>query len=231
MAEQSLTWQQLTKGIDYTQIPVKQAFADGKIHAFRIDHHQHPISVALANKHAETSLYIKRFAELTNAQIAINGGFFDPDKKPLGLRINQYQTEHPLRTISWWGVFYIANNRANIVSANQFRASTRIQMALQAGPRIIINGTIPPLRGGEHQRSAICLNSNREVIFVITEYTAMSTTALAKAILPPMAQGGLGCVNALNLDGGSSSQLYADIGEFNLYISNLSTVSDALVVN
>jgi len=40
----------------------------------------------------------------------------------------------------------------------------------------------------------------------------------------------LNCTDAINLDGGSSSQLYAHINSFHLNVHGFSNVSDAIVV-
>lgn len=228
---QAISWQSLASGIDYTHIPIKQALSMGKLHAFRIDLARNDLEVSLAKNLSDAqSLYIKQFAELTKGLVAINGGFFDPLKEPLGLRINNYETHSPVRNISWWGVFYITNNRPHIIGLHQFHAHRTIKMAIQAGPRLIINGTIPNLVGGTHLRSALCINPRREVLLFITEQAQMTTTELARILIQPEAEGGFACRDALNLDGGSSSQVYAQIADFKLYISNLGSVSDALVV-
>jgi exopolysaccharide biosynthesis protein len=46
----------------------------------------------------------------------------------------------------------------------------------------------------------------------------------------PETQGGLACLSALNLDGGSSSQLYASMDDFVIDIPGFSRVADAIVV-
>lgn len=223
-------WRQLSPGIDYTDIPIKQALGDGKLHAFRIDVTQHEPELILASTLNEQALYVKQYAQLTQSVFAINGGFFDTNKKPLGLRINGAEMQNPLRDISWWGVFYIANHIPYIVSRHQFHPHPSIKMALQAGPRLIINRDIPKLKAGFDNRSALCINSKRELIFFITEHAPMQTTVLAERLLAPEAKGGFECVNALNLDGGTSSQLFAKIGNFQLSLSNLFPVADAIVI-
>ncbi len=54
----------------------------------------------------------------------------------------------------------------------------------------------------------------------------LSTTELAQV----MKAAPLNCENALNLDGGSSSQLRAQIGSFQLDVHGFSNVSDAVIV-
>jgi exopolysaccharide biosynthesis protein len=57
-----------------------------------------------------------------------------------------------------------------------------------------------------------------------------SRTAMAKTMVASQIEGGLGCINALNLDGGSSTQLYAKYGNFNLKVAGYSAVTDAILV-
>ncbi len=54
----------------------------------------------------------------------------------------------------------------------------------------------------------------------------MSTTELAQL----MKAEPLNCDNALNLDGGSSSQLHAHLNSFQLDVHGFSNVSDAVIV-
>ena len=65
---------------------------------------------------------------------------------------------------------------------------------------------------------------------LVTDKAPMSTTALATIMRNSEQKDGLACYYALNLDGGTSSQLYADIGDVKLDRIGLSTISDALLV-
>jgi uncharacterized protein YigE (DUF2233 family) len=81
-------------------------------------------------------------------------------------------------------------------------------MAIQAGPRLVVNGKVPKLKSEISQKTAIGINRKGEVILLTTLYP-FSVNELAKLMAKPESKGGLGCRYALNLDGGSSSQLYA----------------------
>ena len=70
------------------------------------------------------------------------------------------------------------------------------------------------------------ISPDGRVIILVTENAPMTTTALAELFRSPP----LNCKEALNLDGGSSSQLYADIGSLQLNVHGFSNVSDAIVV-
>lgn len=218
-------WQKLTHGLGYQEL--RQGYAPwSHIHVFRInlDYHQLALVMAkdLALKHASADEYAKRSQSL----ITINGGFFDHNFEPLGLRINHHHEKNPLKNISWWGVFFIKNNKAFITSAKQFNQDQSIDFALQSGPRLLINGRIPPLKPGRAQRSALGITKEGQVIILITENAPLSTTELAQVMKAPP----LNCTDALNLDGGSSTQLHADVDAFKLTVHGFSNVSDAVIV-
>lgn len=142
------------------------------------------------------------------------------------MRINNYRQENPLKRISWWGVFYVKNNKAYISSLNRFRQDDEISFAMQSGPRLLIKGKIPSLKPGEADRSALGITAKGKVIILVSTNATMSTNKLAHLLKAPP----LSCVDAINLDGGSSSQLYAHIGSFQLNVHSFSNVSDAIIV-
>lgn len=227
----SIKWKELAPGLKYTELHPYPNYRNKKLHAFQIDLSNYKLSSQLASHHHQKTIFINRSTIKPNALITINGGFFMPNFKLLGLRINNGKILSPLKNISWWGVFVTQNNRAQIVSQQKYHYSSDISFAIQAGPRLIINGNIPKLKDGIAQRSALGITKNGKVIIAITENLSLTTRELAKIMKKSQAQGGLACNNALNLDGGSSSQLYAHIGSFYLNIPSLRPVADMIVVS
>jgi len=75
-----------------------------------------------------------------SAVAAINGGFFDEDRRSLGLRIAGGKTAVPLRRGVDWGVLVLRPGRAAIVHSRDFKADARIEGAIQVGPRLIAGG-------------------------------------------------------------------------------------------
>jgi uncharacterized protein YigE (DUF2233 family) len=230
-ATEKLSWQSLAPGFDYAKIDVGTHFL-GRIHAFRIDTQHYHFRVALARDHNLNYANAKQFQRYNNALLAINGGFFSPDADPLGLRISEGKQLTPLKNTSWWGIFTLDKyNQANVHARKNFYPQRDTQFAVQAGPRLVVNGYIPKLRDNEKQRSAIGVTPSGNVILAITENAAMTTTMLAEIMRRSQAQGGLGCINALNLDGGSSSQLFVKVADFSLSIPSLRGVSDAIIIS
>ncbi len=219
-------WQKLSAGIEYQDLAGGLLAPWSHIYAFRIDLNQNKLGIVSAKSLALKNASADQFGEHSQALLSINGGFFDQNFNPLGLRISNKKQENPLKRISWWGVFYIKNNKASISSLNRFHADDEIDFAMQSGPRLLIKRKIPPLKPGEADRSALGITADGKVIILVSTNAAMSTNRLAHILKAPP----LSCIDAINLDGGSSSQLYAHIGSFQLNVHSFSNVSDAIVV-
>lgn len=226
----ALIWQQLAPGLRYTHIPVANGYGSGKVHAFEVDLSRYKLEVAFAKDLQRTFASVGSLMLHKDALIGINGGFFTPRMQPLGLRISDGEVRNPFKRISWWGVLQVQGTRARLLSAREFRYQKDIDFAIQSGPRLLVNRTIPPLKEGMDNRSALCINPEGRLMIVATQYLSMGTTELAQLLVRPQAQDGLGCVDALNLDGGSSTQLYANVDGFRLSLPSFAPITDAVVV-
>jgi exopolysaccharide biosynthesis protein len=67
------------------------------------------------------------------------------------------------------------------------------------------------------RRSAICITSDQQILLLATDtvVNGLSFSELATVL------GGLGCRDAMGLDGGSSTGLYLDVGSYQRRITNL----------
>ncbi|MDP3561452.1 MAG: phosphodiester glycosidase family protein [Legionellaceae bacterium] len=220
------SWIKLAPGVEYQDLNTNLLTHWSHIHVFRINLKYNELNSVMAGAldHAHASAH--EFAHHSNALIAINGGFFDENFHPLGLRISKQQQHNPLKYISWWGIFYIKNKTPHISDVRSFKYEKDIDFAVQTGPRLIINGQIPSLKPGFAERSALGITASNDVIIVVTENAPISTSWLAEI----MKSSPLNCSDALNLDGGSSSQLYARIGHFQINAPSFANVSDAIIV-
>lgn len=219
-------WQKLSPGIEYQDIGSGYLTPWSHIHVFRINLKDNRLSLVMARDMSRQYASVDEFAQHSRALLAINGGFFDDNYKSLGLRIKNRKQINPIKQISWWGVFYIKNQHAYLASARQFYRSGQIDFAVQSGPRLLVNGKIPPLKAGRAERTALGITQDGQVIILVTDHAAMSTTELAQRLKAPP----LNCLNALNLDGGNSTQLYAKVRNFHASVHGFSNVSDAIIV-
>ena len=143
------------------------------------------------------------------ALAAVNGGYFHPDRTPLGLVVRQGVTIHPLeRAKLLSGLVVVKKERLALLRTGEFRASAEVREALQAGPFLVDAGKA--VAGLDEARSA-----GRTVVFadgagnfgvLMCRSTTLAETGrlLASPGLLPVGK----IVRALNLDGGSSTALW-----------------------
>lgn len=224
-------WRTISAGVAYTRISFLSGFHTGYLHAFKIDLQKNQLKLAIAEDQRNKIATVTDLATTTDGIIATNGGFFSQELKPLGLRVSDFKQRTPLKPTPWWGVFYIKNNRPYITGFRGFRMSPDIQFAIQSGPRLVIDAKVPiSLKPGVDSRTALGITSKGEVMLVVTDRLNLTTTQLAKLMRAPPIEGGLDCRYALNLDGGTSSQLYVKTDDFSLKVPGLSAVTDAIIV-
>lgn len=223
-------WQDVGPGVEYAVIQLPGQFPGGRVHAFRLDLSNVTLKLAFAKNLQQSYATAAEYAKYYHAWLAINGGFFTPGFEPLGLRINQGKREHELKNISWWGVFYVKHHRPQIASMHGFRTDPKINFAIQGGPRLVVNGQVVRLKPGLAERTAIGITNKDQVILLVTDDMPMTLDELANFMAKPESHGGLGCRYALNLDGGSSTQLYANLPSLQLSVVGLKAVADAILV-
>lgn len=221
------TWDTLSPGIEYRSIIPNPITPWSKVHVFRIDLKHYELDIVTAKSLAKTHAPAEELAKSEDALIAVNGGFFDTKFTPLGLRIGHYEQLSAFKSISWWGVFYTKAERPHISKASKYKArAPKAEFAIQSGPRLLINGKSPSLKPGVAERTALGITKHHKVILLVTEHAPMSTPMLADM----MKSYPLYCTEALNLDGGSSTQLYADVGHLKISSRTPLGVSDAVIV-
>lgn len=229
-AAASLPWSTLETGMEHRKVTFTPASGEGSgiIHFFRIDPKRWKLRLISARQFNRDAATIKFLAQEGRARLAINGGFFGDDFKPLGLRISDGTLRNPIRKISWWGIFAIVMGKPQLFSVKDYAPVAPPEFAVQSGPRLVVSGSIPStLKEGIDQRSGIGVTTEGLIVLAVTENAWLTTTEFAQWMRS--SEGG-GCPNALNLDGGHSSQLYYS-GRLNeISIENASTVADAIGV-
>lgn len=135
------------------------------------------------------------------AVAVVNGGFFDVKGAPLGLRIARGKTIVPLRPHVDWGVLLVGGRRARIVHSSEYVAARDIDAAIQVGPRILIEGVVPPLKPQVARRTAVAVTKDGASLTLVVAPSAVDAAALGARLAE------LGFHSALLLDGGPSTQL------------------------
>jgi len=162
----------------------------------------------------------------SSLRFAMNGGMYRRDLSPVGLYIENGRELAPANTKTLTGpprsipnfykkpngVFYLEDGEAGVLETGRFLAERpKANFATQSGPMLVIGGKIHPAfidgSADRKPRNGVGVSSPTEVHFVMTKGW-VNFHELARFF-----RDGLHCDNALFLDGGVASGLYApDLG-------------------
>jgi uncharacterized protein YigE (DUF2233 family) len=153
---------------------------------------------------------------------AMNGGMYGDDFMPIGLYIENGKEVTPANTDTVTGppaqipnfykkpngVFYVGDDEAGVLETERFlNVRPETSFATQSGPMLVIDGEIHPAfivdSTDRKPRNGVGVSSPTEVHFVITE-GRVNFYDFARFF-----RDGLGCDDALFLDGGSAPGIYA----------------------
>ena len=147
---------------------------------------------------------------------ATNAGMFDANLKPVGLYVEQGRELVHANVKSGRGnfhmkpngIFYISAHGAAVAETQAFlKQRPRADLATQSGPMLVIDGRLHPRFDRRSTslkaRTGVGVRADGKVIFAVSE-EAVSFDAFARLF-----RDALNCPNALFLDGGSASRLYA----------------------
>ncbi len=175
-------------------------------HVLRFSPRSYALRVVTSAQSGAPVADAQAFRAAAGAVAAFNGGFFDAANAPLGLLVSEGRQISPLRKVDH-GVFAVVDGKASVRHASQWQAGLKAEFAVECGPRLLVDGEVPHFRSPEAaRRTALGVDDQGQVVVVVTT-GGVSLDALAQWIRLPRARGGLGAVQALNLDGGKSTML------------------------
>lgn len=139
----------------------------------------------------------------------VNGGYFDADFKPIGLRLVNGQTIAPLRRARLiTGVLLASSRGVQIVRAREFSPRQKLMAAIQCGP-LLVEGS-QPVRGlndaARARRTFAATGAGEHVLLGVS--SELSLAELASLLATMLFAPDLKINRALNLDGGSSSAFW-----------------------
>jgi uncharacterized protein YigE (DUF2233 family) len=186
-------WTRLADGIEYRMLNCNGRTFD--LHMVRVDPHR--VDAVVRRGGAETLGF----------PFAINANFFDDQLRPLGIVRSEGQDLNPPHPVSWQSIFYVTRvDDAGIVVVDDWnRVKGDARVAVQAGPRLIVNGKKNHVvRARPAWRSGVCVDRSRRPIFFVTppdaQFDVWQMIDLAMAMQ---------CRDAMLFDGGPSTQIHA----------------------
>ncbi len=174
-------------------------------------------------------LEASQWRQKSGAIATVNGGYFDPEGRSLGLRISDNKRLHDLRPADW-GVFLIEGERARIIHTRDYKAlrdkgrTHRVLEAVQCGPRLVVDGQLTKLKPQWARRTALGIDRSGRVV------VAVADGELSFAAWQKLWATTLNCPNALNLDGGGSTQMSLQSGNTAREISGSWPIPDAVCI-
>ncbi len=222
----------LNKGFYYNRLIIKapryKVRTGFNLFYVTIDPSKYKVNLLLAKDYNKPFLNIKEYLNLSNAIMAINASFFDKSYHPLGLQVKNNKLISKVRK-QFDGVFYIRKNIAKMVHSSKFRYDKKISFAIQSRPQLVDKAKpVANLKRQIARRSFIGIKNNNLIVIGITENTSAYADDLAMILALKESYGGLGCKYALNLDGGTSSQLYINYKNFKKQINGSFGIPNAI---
>lgn len=144
------------------------------------------------------------------ALACFNASFFRETDKPIGLLVSEGKVLQKVQKVSW-GVFWIdGQHKAHIVRRKTFERKVEledVEFAVQSGPTLLLDGKILDRKSTPAIRTAIGIDSEGRVKVLVARLP------ITLEILAGFGKKELSLQHLMNLDGGSSSQLFLHAGE------------------
>jgi uncharacterized protein YigE (DUF2233 family) len=159
----------------------------------------------------------------------VNGGYFHADFRPVGLEIAGGRVIHGFeRAKLLSGVFAVTSGKPRLMRSGDFQSSSKVSDALQAGPFLVFDGQpTDGLNDAKRARRTVVATDGKNgwAILLMSPVTLADAAAILST---PGVLDGLKVAQALNLDGGSSSALWAATEPKAFYFREYGTVRNYL---
>lgn len=217
-------WAELEPGIEYREIKVDRT----NVQIVRIDPALYRVRVAYD---AGAPGRISEWAKALKPLVLINGGYFDDQGRATALTIydgvgagTSYEGFGGMLAVDTSGVLTLRSLRQQPYDSNEALAQ-----ALQSTPMLVLNGEpVPQLNDTSERarRSVVAVDEAGRMLIIACSWPAFTLSELSRWLVEQQ----LGIVNALNLDGGSSTGLALNTAARTFVIDSLVRVPQVLVV-
>jgi uncharacterized protein YigE (DUF2233 family) len=181
------------------------------VHAVRLDLQRWELVLADARETGQPLSDATSFRRGTGGAVAVNAGYFNPLLQPLGLRVSRGVERGRLRKVDH-GVFYVAGGKAGLAHARQWPTPSKLEFAIECGPRLVVSGNPLHFKDVSRARRTVIGHDARGRVLLVVADGAPTLAEIADLIAHSEPKGGLGLIEALNLDGGPSTMLELEAG-------------------
>ena len=206
-----IRWQEVEPGYSFARVELgePEAMLKSEILLLKFDPKRFQVQALPAKDFGKDRTDLKTLTIRAGGIAGINANFFDESGLPLGLLIQSKQVRNKMHKGGslLTGVFLIGDTEPRIVHRDDFKEES-VDFAIQSGPRLIADSRPLSVSAANQssRRSGIAITKEKHVIIFATllRFPGASLAQIQNLLLTPS----LGIVDALNLDGGGSSQLY-----------------------
>ncbi len=198
-------WLRASEGIETRELSIVHQGRRDRLFIARVD----PVKVSFHVRYDPIDpRRVREWLDVGEARLAINGGFFDPDGRALGMVIAEGEAFGQTYT-RLGGLFGVRAGRVQVRSliAQPYRPDEVFDQMVQSFPTLLVGaGAInAQIRddGRLAPRSAVGVDRAGRVVFLVSPRATFSLTDLAAWL----AQSDLDLDAVLNLDGGTSTGL------------------------
>ncbi len=221
-------WRSVKPGLDVMLMRGRVGTRDELVAVTRIDPTQVQIRVMYDPL---TPRYVREWFDATNADAAINAGYFLDTKETTGLLIVNGQPFGTSYT-GFGGMFSMRGAQPSIqwLKTQPYQADPSISQAVQAAPMLVQGGKVVQGindNGERNRRSFVALDRDGRVLLGVSQTASWSLTDLAR-FLAGAPQ--LSVRDAMNLDGGASSGMWVRSNIDPALTNSLEAVPSVIVV-
>ncbi len=204
-------WRPYAEDLDLGELTrTTRTFFSSRLTLVRTSLTKYRVGVVRAAEFGTRRSDVKTMTRLSKAVVGVNGNFFDEQGSALGLIISRGILQQKIHRggTTLTGIFQATRRSVSILNRQTFTPENALE-ALQAGPRLLAGGA--PISGLREsltpsKRAGVCIDKENRLIFyaVSSRFIGLDIEELQEALLLPE----IACIDALNLDGGGSVQMY-----------------------
>lgn len=157
----------------------------------------------------EDGLLVSELGAEPRVLAAVNANYFDGQGRALGWVVADGKTHSELGRAGWGVLSVDGEGRVSVRRPAAVAPDETVRQAVQAGPLLVEAGKANPgLKTQTARRVFVGLDAEGRLVLGSTGIARADAPTLAARLARPLAAGGAGLVDVLNLDGGSSAQLF-----------------------
>ncbi len=221
-------WQSIAPGVEYRELKIEQGDRSDRLRLARID----PMQAHLRVRYdPDRPLRVSEWLSHSNALVAVNGNYFDPQNHALGLVIEDGQRRGGVVYEDFGGMFAVSGDEVRVRwNVQEPYGGEPLTYALQNFPMLVLPDGSPNVNiddnGRISPRTAVGQDRSGHIVFVVSPTPVFTLTEFSQWL----AASDLDLGVALNLDGGTSSGLVLRSGNRNLGVDSWVQVPNVIVV-